>query len=391
MTEYSVPRELDSVQRAVLGAGAVGVLGLVIGFAIDPEQFYRSYLLGFLYWLAIAMGCLALMMIHHLSGGAWGLMIRRPLEAAAKTIPILGVLFIPVLIGMPAIYEWARSDAAATDAVIRHKAPYLNPTFFTIRAVLYFAIWSGLALILSTWSAAQDREPPTPGADRKFRLVSGPGVLIYGLTITFASIDWVMSIDARWYSTIFGLMFMVGQGLSALAFIVAVMFFLTRYKPMADVVTPKNIHDLGKLTLAFVMLWAYLGYSQFLIIWSANLPEEIPWYLRRFDNGWQWVSVLLVVGHFALPFCLLLSRDLKRVANRLVKVAALILLIRAVDLYWLTAPQFHPESLLPHWLDVAAVVGLGGIWVTLFMRNLKGRALIPVNDPYLREALADGH
>ena len=383
--------ELDGLQRAATAAAVLGVVGLVAGYVTSPDQFFRGYLIGYLYWLGIALGSLAFMMIHHLSGGAWGLMIRRPLEAAASTIPAMGVLFVPIIIGIPSLYEWSDAGKVATDAIIAHRAPYLNPTFFTLRAIGYFVIWSGLALTLIRWSRRQDRETPPPGADLRFRHVSGPGVLIYGLTISFASFDWVMSLDPHWYSTIFGLLYMVGQGLSAMAFIICVTFLLTRVEPLSHLVTAKNVSDLGKLLLAFTMLWAYLSYSQFLITWAANLPEEIPYYLRRFDHGWQWVSVLLVVGHFALPFSMLLSRDRKNKVHRLAVVGIIVLVMRFVDHDWLIRPQFQAEFGLPMWTSLAAWLGVGGIWLSLFVRQLRGHAVLPVNDPYLKEALADGH
>jgi hypothetical protein len=389
--EIQASTALDGLQRAALGGAVLGVVGLVVGFVTGPEQAMRSYLIGYLYWLGIALGGLGLMMVHHMSGGAWGLVIRRPLESAAATLPAMAALFLPILAGLGYIFEWSHPEVVAADPILTAKAPYLNPTFFTIRAVLYFAIWCAMALPLIRWSRQQDKTPPAPGEDVKFRLISGPGILIFGLTITFASVDWVMSLDPHWYSTIFGLMFMIGCALTALAFIIFVMSILTRHTGMGEMVATKNVHDWGKLMLAFTMLWAYLSFSQFLIIWSANLPEEIPWYLRRFAHGWGYWSLFLAFGHFFLPFFLLLSRRFKQHLHHLVKIAVWMLFARFIDLYWLIGPQFHPETMLPHWMDIAALLGLGGVWLTLFVRELKGHALLPANDPYLQEALADGH
>lgn len=389
--EIQVGSALDGLQRFALIAAVVGLVGLAAGIATDQEQFYRSYLVGYFYWLMIPIGCLGLMMVHYLSGGAWGLMVRRPFEAAAATIPVMALLFVPIFLGVHHIYEWSHADVVAKDAILTHKAPYLNTGFFLVRAVIYFVIWSAMAMSLVSWSRQQDRTHHVEGADQKFRMVSGPGVLILGLTLTFASVDWVMSLDPHWYSTVFGLLLLVGTGLSALAFTILVMSLLTQHTAMGSVVATKNIHDWGKLTLAFTMLWAYLSYSQFIIIWSANLPEEIPWYLRRFSGGWGYAALFLAFGHFFLPFFMLLSRHRKQHLQRLVKVASWILLARFVDVYWVIAPQFHPDSLLPHWMDIAALLGIGGIWLTLFVRNIKGQGLLPVNDPYLPEALADGH
>lgn len=387
---YAPPADLDGLQRLAFIAGGIGIVGCLAGAAMDAATFFHAYLIAYLFWLIIATGSLAWLMIHHLSGGAWGLMVRRPLEAAARTIPLMTLLFVPIVLGLPHLYEWSHPEAVAADPILQSKAPYLNSAFFVVRAAIYFAIWNALAYFLTRWSREQDQQFPPP-PERKFRLVSGPGVLIYGFTISFASFDWVMSLDPHWYSTIFGLLFMVGTGLSGMAFVVVVYRYLEQRQPMADVFRTSNVHDLGKLLLAFVMLWAYLWFSQFLIIWSGNLAEEIPWYLRRFDNGWQIMSILLVALQFGVPFALLLSRDLKQKARRLVSVALLLLVMRYVDLYWLIVPQFRPESPMPHWMDAAALLGVGGVWLAVFVWQLRGQALLPVNDPYLHEALADGH
>ncbi|MFN8059793.1 MAG: hypothetical protein U0Q12_11600 [Vicinamibacterales bacterium] len=390
--EIHTSTSLDGLQRFAFAAAGIGVVGLGAGFMMNAEAAAQSYLIGYIYWVGIALGCLGLMMVHHLSGGAWGLMIRRPLEAAVSTLPLLAVLFVPIVLGMGHIYEWSHAEEVAKDAILKMKEPYLRPSFFVVRAALYFVIWCAMGLPLVMWSRQQDKTPPAPGEDQlKFRKISGPGLLIFGLTITFASIDWVMSLDPHWYSTIFGLMFMVGSALTALAFTIFVMSLLTKGTGMGDVVVMKNVHDWGKLLLAFTMLWAYLSYSQFLIIYSANLPEEIPWYLRRFANGWQYWSLFLAFGHFFLPFFLLLSRDRKRRLDRLVVVALWMLAARFVDVYWLIGPQFHADSMMPRLTDFAALLGIGGIWLTYFIRQLKGQSLLPVNDPFLKEAIADGH
>jgi len=394
--QFQAPPEVDRLMRT---AGLVGVVGLIVsavGLVADPDQFYRSYLVAYMFVLGPALGSLALMMIHHLSGGAWGIGIRRLLEAGSRTLPLMAILFIPVVLGMHSLYEWTHLDVVAKDPILRHKQPYLNTTFFIVRALFYFAVWCGLALTLTGWSKAQDAHPPVAG-DRaeastgKFRVVSGPGLLAYGITMSFAAFDWVMSLDPHWYSTVFGLLLIVGQGLSTLAFTIAMGFYLSRSGPMESVLTPGKFHDYGKLLFAFTMLWAYLSFSQFLIIWSANLPEEIPWYIRRFSHGWGPVSVLLAVGHFIFPFLMLLSAGLKRAASRLALMGCFVMVMRFIDIYWLVMPQFHEGRLVFHWLDATTVIGLFGVWLAAYCWNLKGRALLPVGDPYLEEALADGH
>jgi hypothetical protein len=387
---FQAPPQVDSLMRT---AGIVGIAGIVlsiVGALGNPEQFYRSYLVAFMFVLGPALGSLGLMMVHFMSGGAWGIGVRRLFEAASRTLPLLALLFIPIAIGMPHLYEWTHLDIVAKDPILQHKAPYLNTTFFLIRAVFYFAVWSGLALVLTGWSKAQDAKPTTE-ADGKFQTVSAPGILLYAFTITFASFDWVMSLDPHWYSTVFGLLVMVGQGLSALAFTVTMGFYLSRTTALEQILTPSKFHDYGKLLFAFTMLWAYLSFSQWLIIWSANLPEEIPWYLRRLSNGWGTISLLLAFGQFVFPFLMLLSANLKRQSSRLAIMGMFVLAMRYVDLYWLVMPQFTEGHFAFHWLDITTVAGLFGVWLAAYCWNLKGRALLPLGDPYLEEALADGH
>lgn len=382
------PREaLDRLQQRALLAALVGIAGLAAGVFISPLEFFRSYLIAYIFLLGISLGSMALVMVHHLTGGAWGLLIRRLLESATRTLPLLLVLIVPILIGLSQLYPWARADVVAKDPILQQKALYLNVPFFLGRLVFYFAAWLGVAYLLNAWSAQQDRDPTVD--DRRFRLLSAPGLLLYGLTVTFASVDLAMSLDPHWFSTIYGVLFMGGQALSAMAFAIAVLVFLGAYPPLSDVLLPSHLHDLGKLLFAFVMLWAYFSFSQFVIIWSADLPEEVPWYLERSTGIWQLVIVAIAVGHFALPFVLLLSRSLKRTARLLAPVAMLLVAMRYIDLLWLVKPSFGHAGL--HWLDLAAVLGLGGLWLAFFVRELRTRALLPINDPYFEEALAHGH
>jgi hypothetical protein len=388
--DFPVPPEIDRLQRNAAIVGAIGIVASVLGAMQNPEQFYRSYLIAFLWVLGPTLGSMCFLMIHHLSGGAWGLGIRRLLEAAARNVLLMVPLFIPIVLGMTHLYEWTHADLVAKDHILQHKEPYLNASFFVIRAVIYFVVWIGLTLILTGWSRAQDFQPMTPPEDRKFRTLSGPGILAYGITITFASFDWVMSLDPHWYSTVFGLLFMVGQGLSAIAFISFAAFVVSRRPPMDHVLSPEKFHDYGKLMLAFTMLWAYLAYSQFLIIWSANLPEEVTYYTRRINTGWVSLSLTIVIGVFVLPYLLLLSRDLKRSASRLAYLGLFVFVMRYVDLFWMITPTLYPDPTV-HWLDFTTAAGLVGLWIAAFCWNLKGRSLVPVGDPYLEEALADGH
>jgi hypothetical protein len=388
-TTYSVPAGVAGVQRIAIGVAVVGLGLLALGYSTSHEHFFRAYLIAFVFWTGVALGSLAWSMIHHLSGGAWGVVTRRVFEASSRTVPFMALLFLPIAFGMQELYIWARPEVVAADKILQFKAPYLNVSFFFVRAAVYFVIWTILAYTLSAWSLQQDRGYDEKRAVRMARL-SGGGLVIYALTIFFMSIDWMMSVDPYWYSTIYGILFMGGQGLSAMAFTIAVVVLLARTAPMAKIIGPNHLHDMGKLLLAFVMLWAYFQFSQFLIIWSGNLPEEIPWYLIRMKGAWGWVSVLLIVGHFALPYLLLLNRDLKRTGGTVATIAALIIVMRFVDLFWLLGPEHGKELLSVHWLDFVAPIAVGGIWVALFLWQLGTRSLIPINEPTLQEAIEAG-
>jgi hypothetical protein len=382
---------LARLQRWGLVAGFWGLLAGAVGAFLNVDQFFRSWLIGFLFCLGLTMGPLALLMLQHMSGGQWGMVGRRVFEAASRNLPIVALLFVPLLFGLPKLYAWARPDEVRADHILQMKALYLNVPFFITRAVLYFALWTLGAWLLTSWSDGQDRgEVAVDPADTvRFRLVSAPGLIVYVVTMTFASVDWIMSLDAHWYSTIFGFILVAGQGLSGLALVIAVLAALSHVEPLATYLNPRmHFLDLGKLLLAFVMLWAYFSFSQLLIIWAGNLPEEIPFFYNRFHGGWQYVSVAILLGHFALPFVLLLSRDLKRRPHLLAKVAIVILVMRVVDLIWLVEPMFKRQGFPIHWMDVALPIGMTGVWVFFFARNLRSRPLLPLNDPFFKEAFA---
>jgi hypothetical protein len=388
-TTYSVPPGVAGVQRLALVVGLAGLGLLAFGYTLSHEHFFRAYLIAFVFWTGVALGSLAWSMVHHLSGGAWGVVTRRVFEASSRTVPFMALLFLPIAFGMHELYIWARPDVVAGDRILQFKQPYLNVPFFYARAAVYFVVWTLLAYTLSAWSLQQDRGYDEKRAVRMQRL-SGGGLVLYALTIFFMSVDWMMSVDPHWFSTIYGILFMGGQGLSSMAFTIAVVVLLARTEPLSRVIGPNHLHDLGKLLLAFVMLWAYFNFSQFLIIWSGNLPEEIPWYLSRMKGGWEWVSILLIVGHFALPYLLLLNRDLKRTGSTVAAIAAIIIAMRLVDLFWLLGPEHGKELVAVHWMDVVAPVALGGIWLALFLWQLGTRSLLPITEPTLQEAIAAG-
>ncbi len=380
----------DRFQGAALLVGVASLTLCVLGAVLSGwTEFFRAYLLAYTYWLGLALGCLVIVMLQHLTGGAWGLVLRRLLESATRTLPLLALLFIPLVFGVYDLYQWARPEEVAHSTLLQHKQPYLNVPFFLMRAVIYFVAWLSLAYFLNKWSREQD-ETGDPRLAGRFRLLSSVGLVAYGLTITFASIDWVMSLEPMWYSTIYGALFGTGQVLSAFAFAIAVVILLAARPELARLLSPENWRDLGNLLLAFVMLWAYLSFSQFLVIWSGNLPEEIPWYVRRLQGGWQVIGMLLIVFHFSLPFVLLLAREVKQHRQALMIVAGLILVMRLVDFFWLIVPAFDRPGLAVHWMDVTAVVGLGGVWLAMFLAQLKRRPLLPLRDPYLPEVVPHG-
>ncbi|HZT34261.1 MAG TPA: hypothetical protein VFA33_30500 [Bryobacteraceae bacterium] len=390
---FTAPADLEKgIKSWRTRALAVGVVALAAGAAGglgNPDQFFRSYLWAYLFFVGVTIGCMALLMLQYLTGGAWGVVIRRLCEAATRTFPLLLVLFLPVVLGISHLYSWSHPEVAAADEAIRHKQAYLNVPFFLGRAAFYFLGWIVFALLLNKWSLAQDTEPGSR-QQLKLQLVSGPGLLFFGLSVTFMAIDWVMSIDPHWSSTMYGLLFIAGEGLSSMAFLITTLVILSRSRPFSEVITRRHLHDLGKLMFAFVMVWAYFSFSQFLIIWAGNLPEEIPWYVRRLHGGWGWVGLALAAFHFAVPFLLLLSRDIKRNYNLLTAVAVWLLVMRMVDLYWLVMPEFRKGEFGVSWMDFVIPIGLGGIWLAAFTWQLPKRPLLPPGELHLEEALAHG-
>ncbi|AXA35139.1 MAG: hypothetical protein D6691_06595 [Candidatus Hydrogenedentota bacterium] len=380
------------MRNLFLAAGIAAFVALGIGATSDHgrHQFYHSYLVAFIYWFHFGLGALAFLMIQYLTGGAWGLMGRRVFEAASRTLPLLVVLFLPIVVGMHSLYEWSHAEVVAKDPVLQQKVAYLNPKGFLIRTAIYFALWVLVGFLLARWSAKQDRALEPGAMSQRCATLSGPGLVIYGLSATFASVDWLMSLEPHWYSTIYGALFVVGELCGALAFTIVVLVWLGK-GPLSSVLGKRHYHDFGKLLLAFVMLWAYISFSQFLIIWSGNLAEEVTFYVKRLEGAWQYVALALIIAHFALPFLLLLSRDLKRNPSTLVLVALLVLGMRYVDLFYLIRPASpHREFAGFSWMDLAAFVAVGGIWCAAFLFNLSKRSLLPVNDLRLKEAIEHG-
>ena len=380
-------------QRSWLVGVAFGLIAL-LGAWLRPEEFFRAYLLGYMAWLGVTLGSMAILMLRHLTKGAWGMVIRRILGAAMRCMPLMVVLFLPLLFGLPKLYVWARPLDSIQDQHLKEHlreitGSYLSVNGFVIRAAIYFAVWYALSFFLTKWSAEQDH-PPLRDNSPRFKALSGPGLILYGFTFTFAAIDWVMSIDPSWISTIFGLCILIGQVLSALCFAVVVERILFRYKPMSDLLKPEQVHDHGKFMLAFIMMWAYFSFSQWLIIWAGNLPEEITWYMRRLNGGWGYIGLALALFHFAVPFVILLSRPFKRDITRLVWLAIWLMIMRYVDLLWVIEPNFSKTFSIT-WLDVVIPLAIGGVWLAYFFRNLSSMPLVPAYDVFAIEVLEPVH
>jgi len=374
-----------SQSRALTGGLALTLGGLVYASLMDQMSvFYQAYLIGFMICTGITLVSLAFFMLHHLIGGRWGFIIQRLLEAAMGTLPVLLILFIPILFGMHDLYHWTHPEAVAADWILQHKESYLNVPFFIARTLLYFAIWIVGSRLLIKWSISQDTSGD-PVLTDKIRNICGPGVVVFALTMTFASFDWIMSTDPHWFSTLYGVMMIVNSGGAALSFIIIMMTHLRRYEPFSVIADADRFHDWGKLLLAFTLLWFYMMLSQFLIIWTANLPEENPWYVHRVHGGWEVVSVLLVLCRFVIAFFLLLSIPRKRDPRRLARVAWFILIMHLVDIFWHVAPNFRHDGLAVSILDLAVPFGLFGIWFYFVVNRLKKHPLIPQKDARFEE------
>jgi hypothetical protein len=373
----------------VIGAGCalLGAAGCALLGAANPRQFFFSWLVSFLFFLSLALGALFFVLIQYAAQGGWGIVVRRIGETTFATIPVMAALFLPLLLGLNDLYSWSVPGAAERDALLRWKAPYLNVPFFLIRAVVYFGCWSFIALLYYRRSRGQDATGD-PAVSARLRRVAGPGIIVLAVTQTFASVDWIMSLTPHWYSTIFGVYFFAGSFVGFIA-LLSVMAVAMRHAGLLDtVISPEHLHDIGKLLFGFTAFWAYIGFSQFFLIWYANLPEETIWYQARLEGSWMTVSLLLMIGHFAAPFFYLMGRAVKRKGWTLAVGGAWLLAMHFVDLYWQVMPTLHPEGVRPALLDVAAFVAVGGCFVAAAGWLLRRQALVPLRDPRLAESLA---
>jgi hypothetical protein len=392
--EFKASASVDRLQRGGLLVGGVAALMAIYGLMRSPGDFYHAYIFSYLLILGLTLGSLGLLMLQHLTGGIWGMVIRRPLEAASRNLWLVLVLFAPIVMGMNYLYSgnaeetgWLNAPKQGEHALTAWQQGYLTSGGFLTRAAIYFVIWIALMVIFNKWSKEQDQQSDGEPLKQRMKALAAPGIILYILAMTFAAIDWVMSLSPRWASTIYGFIFVAGQAISSMALMIAVVVMLSRSEPLKGVIKKRHLHDLGKLLFAFNMLWAYFAFSQLLIIWSGNQPEEISFYRTRLYGQWGVVAVIVLLFSFAIPFLLLLSRDLKRTAGLVSKVAVWMLFMRLVDLYWMTKPEFTARA-MPNWLDFVVPIALVGLWLGFFAMNLKQRPLLPVGDPRLSEALA---
>jgi len=379
--------DLQRWRTPAIGAGIALLAISAIGAYFNPGEFFRSYLMGYLFWLGLALGSMALVMVQYLTGGAWGVITRRLLESAMRTLPLLALLFLPVIGGIPVLYGWSHTDVVRNDPVLQHRHLYMNPAMYIVRAVIYFAIWMLFAYFLNKWSRTEDR---LGDQTRRLAALSAPGLIVYVFTMTFASIDWAESLVAHWFSTIWGFIFVVGQGLSAMAFVIVVVALLSKRQPLSEAVNTSHFHDLGKLLFMFVMLWGYMEFSQLLIVWSGNLTDEIPWFLPSFGTTWGWVGGALIAFQFVVPFLLLLSRDIKRNPKALCSVVGVIIVMRFVDLFWIVMPGFRMKGFAVNWMNFTVPLALGGLWIAVFLWQLGKDPLLPLGAPNLENALRHG-
>ena len=379
-------RSVGRAKNVSLGLGIIGLIGCLIGWFIAPRDFFVAYLFGDFFFLGLSLGSLALLMIHHLTAGDWGYALRRFLESAVGNLPLLALLFVPVFFGLAQLYPWRHPTVVAADETLRETQIYLNAPGFVLRTAIVFAIWIIMARQLLKWSSEQDATASLEPT-RKMRTLSGPGLVIYPVTMTFAAVDWLMSMEAGWYSTMFPVLICIGQILSALALMILLLVCVAHSSPLGPLASEENFHKLGNLLLAFTMMWAYLAFGQLLVIWSGNLPHEISWYLHRISDGWKWIAIFIALFHFFLPFFLLLMRPAKKRRRILASIAACVFAAHVVASWWTIAPSVYTKHFYLGWLAPAAFLGIGGIYSFAFLKNLERRRLVPQNDPRLAVAV----
>lgn len=375
----------NSLGKICLIIGLVGLALNVLGFFHNHEQFFHSWLVAFAFWMSIALGGLFLVLIHHLSGAVWSIVVRRIPESFMAILPFMVIFFIPVAIGMYDLYHWAHADAVAHDALLQEKAPYLNILFFILRTVFFFFVWSVFGRLLYRFSIKNDVTGDA-GYIIKAKKISPPAAILFAFTVTFAAFDWLMSLDPHWYSTIFGVYYFAGSTMATYAVTTVLVLYFAK-GPLANMVSVEHYHDLGKLILTFTIFWAYMAFSQYFLIWYANIPEETVWFAHRWHGSWKIISLLLAVGHFVVPFLFMLVRAVKRNTRTLTVFALWMLLMHYIDMFWLVMPNLHKDGAVFSWMDITTMIGIGGLFLWLVFLHLSKHSLVPINDPQLENSI----
>ena len=380
----------SSVERISGVVGALGLLLCVAGFFSNRAQFFQSYLFAFIYWGGFAIGGLGVLLLNNTVGGSWGVTARRFLEAKMRTLPLVFLFFLVLLLGLKEIYPWTHADLVSHNGYLHQRAPYLNVPFFVVRVIIYFGLWLFWGWRLGHMFDRQDATGDNLALRLRMSRFAAPGLLIFTMSATFAYIDWILSADAQYYSTIYGGMILIGAVLQTFALTIIVMILSSSGDRFGGRINYSILHDLGNLMFAFTIFWTYLSASQLIITWPANLPQELQWYLDRVNGFWKWVTAFIALTMFAIPFLALLSQAAKRDPKRLIKIAFWLLVARAVDVFWIVTPTFRAvspsaplatsHSFTVYWTDFAAFFGLGGIWIYAYLRQLRRRPLLPLRD-----------
>lgn len=384
---HLAPAASMRVAMASWGVGLLGVVACLVGAQSEPVAAFASYHAAYMLYLALALGSLAFVLIHHVTGARWGVVVRRIAEAIASTLPLFVILFVPILLGKGHLFSWMRPEVIATDHLVQEKAGYLNTPFFLIRAFAYFAIWTFFSVYLARLSLKQD-EGKGEALLAKMRKSTAPAILLFALSLTFAAFDWLMSVSPHWFSTMFGVYYFAGAFQAALALIILVTLAIQKAGLLRGIVTVEHHHDLGKFLFAFTVFYAYIAFCQYFLIWYANIPEETFWFLERWEGGWSGTALAMIFTTFVIPFLLLLAREPKRRAGTLIAASVIVLLGRAIEMYWLVMPSLKVGPTMP-WTTLAATVGVGGLFLGTIAWRLGKGPLVPIGDPYLRTSL--GH
>ncbi len=386
-TETMQLEETGSLGRIALIAGVLGLVLSAVGLTMDRAAFFQAYLIAFTYFTTIALGGLFFVLIHFLTGAVWSVVVRRIAENLASLLPVMALFSLPLYFGIHDLFDWSHAEHVAHDEILSRKAPFLNAPFFIIRNVFYFGVWTVLVVLLNRFSRQLD------GGDadalRKLRKTAGFGIVLFAFTVTFFGFDWLMSLDAHWFSTIFGVYVFSGGFLAALAFMTLVILYLRSQDVARGLITVEHLHDYGKLMFAFTVWWAYIGGSQYFLIWYANIPEETAWFLGRWHHGWKPLSIALMGFHFGLPFLLLIFQASKRTLAVLATTAVVLVIMHYIDHYWLVMPthSFGEHGGHLSWIHFTAIAGIGGIFAWYLCRRMSAGPLLPVGDPKLQNSI----